>query len=47
MKTVEQIISDIQTFKEDNPHLVITQNDIQNMIEERMEELIKEIEEEL
>lgn len=47
MKTVEQIISDIQTFKEDNPHLVITQNDIQNIIEERMEELIKEIEEEL
>ena len=47
MKTIEQIISDIQTYKEDNPHLVITDDEIKDLIEENMEKLIKEIEEEL
>ena len=47
MKTIEQIISDIQTYKEDNPHVVITDFMIKEIIEENMKKLIKEIKEEL
>ena len=47
MKTIEQIISDIQTYKEDNPHLVITDDEIKDLINDYMEKLINEIKEEL
>ena len=47
MKTIDEIINIIQTYKEDNPHVVITDFMIKEIIEENMEELIKEIEEEL
>ena len=46
-KVLEKIISDIIVFKEDNPHIVITENDIKSIIEGNTEELIKEIKEEL
>lgn len=44
---VDEIINDIRVYKEDNPHIVITDFMIKEIIEENMEELIKEIEEEL
>lgn len=47
MKKIEQIISDIQTYKEDHPEVVITDFMIKEIIEENMDNLIKEIEEEL
>lgn len=47
MKTIDQIINDIQVYKEDNPEVVITDFMIKEIIEENMEKLIKEIEEEL
>ena len=46
-KVLEKIVSDILVYKEDNPHIVITENDIKNIIEEYMKELSKEILEEL
>ena len=47
MKTIEELISIIQTYKEDNPHVVITDFMIKEIIEENMDNLIKEIKEEL
>lgn len=47
MKTIDEIINMIQAYKEDNPEVVITEFMIKEIIEENMEELIKEIEEEL
>lgn len=47
MNTIDEIINDIQAYKEDNPEVVITDFMIKEIIEENMEELIKEIEEKL
>jgi hypothetical protein len=45
MKTIEQIISDIQTYKEDNPNLPIEDYEIIALIEANMEKIIEEIRE--
>lgn len=47
MITIDEIINMIQAYKEDNPHIVITDDMIKEIIEENMEKLIKEIKEEL
>ena len=44
---MENIIGMIQAYKEDNPHVIITDDMIKGVIEENIEELIKEIKEEL
>ena len=47
MKTIEQIISDIQTYKEDNPNLPIEDYEIIALIEASMEKIVEEIKEEV
>lgn len=44
---MDNIIGIIQVYKEDNPHVIITDNIIKEVIEENIEELIKEIKENL
>ena len=44
---MDNIIGIIQAYKEDNPHVIITDDMIKSVIEENMDELIKEIKEEL
>lgn len=46
-KVLEKIRLDIITYKEDNPHVIITDDMIKEVIEENIEELVKEIKEEL
>lgn len=45
MKIIEQIISDIQTYKEDNPNLPIEDYEIIALIEANMEKIVEEIRE--
>lgn len=47
MKTIEELISIIQTYKEDHPEVVITDDMIKDLINDYMKTLIKEIKEEL
>lgn len=44
---MEKILFDIETYKEDNPHVYITDDMIKAVIEDNMDELIKEIREEI
>ena len=44
---MEKIIFDIETYKEDNPHVYITDDMIKGVIEDSIDELIKEIREEI
>ena len=44
---MENIIGIIQAYKQDHPHIIITDEMIKEIIEENMEELIKEIREEI
>lgn len=44
---MEKILFDIETYKEDNPHVYITDDMIKGVIEESIDELIKEIREEI
>lgn len=46
-KVLEGIRLDIITYKEDNPHVIITDDMIKSVIEVNINELIKEIKEEL
>lgn len=43
MKTIDEIISDIQTYKEDHPEVIITDDMIQDLINDYMKILVKEI----
>lgn len=47
MKTIEELISIIQTYKEDHPEVVITDDMIRDLINDYMKSIIKEIKEEL
>ena len=47
METMEEIISVIQTYKEDHPEVVITDDMIKDLINDYMKILINEIKEEL
>ena len=47
MKTIEELISIIQTYKEDHPEVVITDDMIRNLINDYMKSIIKEIKEEI
>ena len=44
---MEKILFDIETYKEDNPHVYITDDMIKGVIEDSIDELIKEIREEI
>ena len=44
---MEKILFDIETYKEDNPHEYITDDMIKAVIEDNIDELIKEIREEI
>lgn len=44
---MNNIIGMIQAYKEDNPHVIITDDMIKEVIEENIEELVKEIKEDL
>lgn len=44
---MEKILFDIETYKEDNPHVYITDDMIKAVIEGNIDELIKEIREEI
>lgn len=44
---MEKILFDIETYKEDNPHVYITDDMIKGVIEDNIDELIKEIKEEI
>lgn len=44
---MEKILFDIETYKEDNPHVYITDDMIKGAIEVNIDELIKEIREEI
>lgn len=44
---IEKITQDLQTLKEDKPSLIITDEIIQEYIEENMKEIIKKIKENL
>lgn len=44
---MEKILFEIETYKEDNPHVYITDDMIKGVIEENIDELIKEIREEI
>lgn len=44
---MEEIIFEIQTYKEDHPEVVITDDMIKSVIELHIEDLIKEIKEEI
>lgn len=43
MKTIDEIISVIQTYKEDHPEVVITDDMIKDLINDYMKTLINEI----
>lgn len=47
MKTIDEIINMIQVYKEDNPHIVITDEMIKELVNDYMNAIIKEIKEEL
>lgn len=44
---MEKILFEIETYKEDNPHVYITDDMIKAVIEGNIDELIKEIREEI
>lgn len=44
---MENIIGIIQAYKEDNPHVIITEDMIKEVIEENIDKLVKEVKEEL
>lgn len=44
---MEKILFDIETYKEDNPHIYITDDMIKAVIEDNIDELIKEIRKEI
>lgn len=44
---MEKILFDIETYKEDNSHVYITDDMIKAVIEDNIDELIKEIREEI
>lgn len=44
---MEKILFDIETYKEDNPHVYITDDMIKAVVEDNIDELIKEIREEI
>ena len=44
---MDKIIGIIQAYKEDNPHVIITDDMIKGVIKENIEELVKEIKEDL
>jgi len=44
---MDNIIEIIQTYKEDNPHITITDDMIKEIIEQNIDELVKEVKEEL
>lgn len=44
---MEKIIFEIVTYKEDNPHVYITDDMIKAVIEDNIDELIEEIREEI
>lgn len=44
---MEEIIEVIKTFKEDHPHIVITQQMIKDIIDEYKDKLAEEIQKEL
>lgn len=44
---MDNIIGIMQAYKEDNPHVIITDNMIKDVIEENIEELVKEVKEDL
>lgn len=44
---MEKILFDIETYKEYNPHVYITDDMIKAVIEDNIDELIKEIREEI
>lgn len=44
---MDKILFDIETYKEDNPHVYITDDMIKAVIEDNIDELIKEIREEI
>lgn len=44
---MEKILFDIETYKEDNPHVYITDDMIKAVIEDNIDELIEEIREEI
>ena len=47
MNTIDEIISMIQAYKEDHPHLTITDDMIKDLIEENIDKIIEEIKEEI
>ena len=47
MKTIDEIISVIQAYKEDHPEVVITDDMIKDLINDYMKILINEIKEEV
>lgn len=42
---IDKIVEYLVTYKEDNPHIIITNDLIQNLIEEYKQEIIEEIKE--
>lgn len=44
---LETIVSNIITYKEDNPHVIITSEMIKQIVESNIEEITKEIEKEV
>ena len=44
---MNNIIEMIQAYKEDNPHIIITDDMIKEIIEQSIDELVKEIKENL
>ena len=44
---MDNVIGMLQAYKEDNPHVIITDDMIKGVIEENIEELAKEVKEEL
>lgn len=44
---MNNIIGIIQAYKEDNPHVIITDDMIKEIIEQSIDELVKEIKESL
>lgn len=45
MKVIENIVNSMVAYNEDNPHVYITDEMIRKIIEDNMDELIKEIKE--
>lgn len=44
---LETIVSNIITYKEDNPHVIITSEMIKGVIESEIDKLVEEVEREL